>query len=378
LRWTWGIDRAWLYLVAIGLSFGLAWLAYVLVEQPVRRRPLPGFWQLGLTLAAVGLTWNGIELLAYSYRGKLFLGSSADPVPDSENVFKLQPTVPNSKFLFRNCVVEPTSKAAAKSASTAFSSCYGLAGKRTLYLVGDSHAEHLMPMLGEAGNGFFVRAALKNSCLISKNLLIDYQRKKYIDCSGFSIESLDYIAYNSRPGDVVMISTWLNRHLGLIDASGKRNDALTWFESRQIDLTKARVEYVKEMREYAIGLSRKNVKLILVVDVPPLARNPVTCYNAWNLNAREKCLPAIPVSTKIHSDTNLLLSNIARGLHNVYVFDPAKYLFGSANLFGDGRVALLDVSGRLIYSDTHHLTVSASKGLAPSFVKFASRNNLNP
>jgi hypothetical protein len=299
-------------------------------------------------------------------------------VPDSENVFKLQPTVPNSKFLFRNCVVEPASKAAAKSASTAFSSCYGLTGKRTLYLVGDSHAEHFMPMLGEAENGFFVRAALKGSCLISRDLLIDYQKNKYIECSRFSNEALYYIAYNSRPGDVVMISTWLNRHLGLIDANGKRNDALTWFESRQIDLAKARVEYVKEMRKYAVRLSRKNVKLVLVVDVPPLARNPVTCYNAWNFNAREKCLPALPVSRKIHSDTALLLSNIARGLRNVYVFDPAKYLFSSANLFGDGRVTLLDVSGRLIYSDLHHLTVSASKGLAPSFVKFASKNNLSP
>jgi len=371
LRWTWGIDRIWLYLLAIGLSFGLAWLAYVLVEQPVRRRPLPGFWQLGLTLAAVGLTWNGIELLAYSYRGKLFLGSSADPVPDQEIVGKFQPIVPNTRFSVGNCVVDPSNKAAANSASQAFGSCYGLAGERKLYLVGDSHAQHLLPMLGAAADGFSVRAAFKNSCLVSTSLMIDYQRKKYTECSQFSREALDYIASNSRPGDVVLISTWLNRQLGLIDASGKRNDSLAWFNSRQIDLEKARGKYVIEMREYAVGLARKNAKLVLVVDVPPLARSPVAC-NSWNFKIRERCVPALTVSKEIHADTASLLSDISRGLPNVYIFDPAKYLFGN------GNVSVVGASGKINYSDAHHLTVSASKGLALPFVKFAAKNNLSP
>jgi hypothetical protein len=292
-------------------------------------------------------------------------------VPDQEIVGKLQPIVPNTRFFVGNCLVDPSNKAAANSVSQAFGSCYGLAGERKLYLVGDSHAQHLLPMLGAAANGFFVRAAFKGSCLISKDLLIDYQKKKYIECSRFSREALDYIASNSRPGDVVMISTWLNHQLGIIDVIGNRNDALTWFDSRQIDLEKARIKYVKEMREYAVGLARKNAKLVLVVDVPPLARSPVAC-NSWNFKIRERCVPALAVSKKIHADTASLLGDISRGLPNVYVFDPAKYLFGN------GNVSVVGASGKINYSDAHHLTVSASKGLALPFVKFAAKNNLSP
>ncbi|MCP9923478.1 acyltransferase, partial [Synechococcus lacustris] len=76
LRWTYGIDRFWLYSLAIGLSFGLAWLAYVLVEQPVRRRPLSAPFQWGLALIAIITTWIGIDTLGYQYKGKIFLGSS--------------------------------------------------------------------------------------------------------------------------------------------------------------------------------------------------------------------------------------------------------------------------------------------------------------
>ena len=93
LRWTYGIDRFWLYSLAIGLSFGLAWLAYVLVEQPVRRRPLSAPFQWGLSLAALAVTWTGIDALAHTYRGKFFLGSGVDPVP------KLEKIVPQIKKL---------------------------------------------------------------------------------------------------------------------------------------------------------------------------------------------------------------------------------------------------------------------------------------
>lgn len=118
-------------------------------------------------------------------------------------------------------------------------------------------------------------------------------------------------------------------------------------------------------------LPKKNVKLVLVVDVPPLARSPVAC-NSWNLKTREGCVPALAVSKKIHTDTASLLSDISKGLPNVHIFDPAKYLFGN------GNVSVVGVSGKINYSDAHHLTVSASKDLALPFLKFATKNKLIP
>jgi hypothetical protein len=52
--------------------------------------------------------------------------------------------------------------------------------------------------------------------------------------------------------------------------------------------------------------------------------------------------------------------------------ETAKYLFGN------GNVSVFGVSGKINYSDAHHLTVSASKGLALPFFKFATKNKLIP
>jgi hypothetical protein len=371
LRWTYGIDRVWLYLLSIGLSFGFAWLAYVLIEQPVRRKPLAGPWQWGLALAAIGFTWTGIDALGYKYKGKIFLGSSPEPVPENEIIEKNQPMIPGTNFSALNCVVDTWNKHAT-NATKAFGFCSGLGSGNNFYLVGDSHAQHLLPMLGLAlpGRGFQLRAAFKNSCLVSANLYIDYKKKKYHECFDFSAQALNHIIENGRSGDILLLSAWLNRHLGLVDVKGRRNkESLVWVGDRQISLEAAREVYVAEMQGYAAKLLLKNVRVILLVDLPPLARSPVTC-NSKLFGNNKICAPAQKISKKIHSDTLELLNRISSNHKNVYIFDPSRYLFQDLNITHSSP------SGKLIYSDTHHLSVSGSRSLSASFQEFLRENEL--
>lgn len=168
----------------------------------------------------------------------------------------------------------------------------------------------------------------------------------------------------------MLVSTWLNRHLGLVDVKGRRNnESLVWVGDRQISLEAAREVYVAEMQRYAAKLLLKNVRVIFLVDLPPLARSPVTC-NSKFLGSSKICAPAQKISKKIHLDTLELLNKISSNHKNVYIFDPSRYLFQDLN------ITHLDSSGSLIYSDTHHLSVSGSRSLSASFQEFLRVNGL--
>ena len=69
----------------------------------------------------------------------------------------------------------------------------------------------------------------------------------------------------------------------------------------------------------------------------------------------------------------LTLEAVAAGLPNVHVFDPTPYL-----LAPDGRVRYRNDLGKIIYSDSHHLSVSGSRSLAAPFKRFLSQAGLTP
>jgi hypothetical protein len=55
------------------------------------------------------------------------------------------------------------------------------------------------------------------------------------------------------------------------------------------------------------------------------------------------------------------------------VFDPTPYL-----LAPDGRVRYRNDQGRIIYSDSHHLSVTGSRSLAEPFERFLAQAGLVP
>jgi hypothetical protein len=191
-RWTWGIDRAWLYLVAIGLSFGLAWLAYVLVEQPVRRRPLSAPWQWGLALIAIITTWNGIDTLGYKYKGKIFLGSSPEHVPENEKIFGRVENLPKGlKIHAGKCQANPANMSLVASDLPSILDCRKAGtSKGELFLLGDSHAYHMLPAIAIVAKktGKALSFSMMQACLIAPGLTTTFiiTNKPHVACEKFS------------------------------------------------------------------------------------------------------------------------------------------------------------------------------------------------
>ena len=377
LRWTYGIDRVWLYLLAIGLSFGFAWLAYVLIEQPVRRKPLAGPWQWGLALAAIGFTWTGIDALAHPFRGKLFLGSGLDPVPKLEKIAEHRPVIVGTEISDASCSVANWTPYSTAS-RTDFKRCIkaGRPGAAEIFLLGDSHAHHLLPMLDEVTNKSkqAITFTFKSSCLISPDITISFDNKPYEPCRQFAAGEINRAVERLQPGDIVLISTWLNKQLADIDGRGRPNDFPVYVDGRKLSPAKVRDAYIASTRKIAKQLAEKDIQLVLVVDVPILAREPVVC-EAWakllpNREGGTFCSPSAAITAEMQTTLRRSLAQVAKGLPNVHIFDPTDYL-----LFA-GRVQHRRIDGTLQYADSHHLSYSGSKDLAAPFQRFLEAQGL--
>jgi hypothetical protein len=378
LRWTYGIDRVWLYLVAIGLAFGLAWLAYVLIEQPVRRKPLNGPWQWGLALAAIGITWSGIDALAHPFRGKAFLGSEADPVPKIEKIAEHRPVIIGTEISDASCSVANWTPYDIKS-RTDFNRCSkgGRPGVGEIFLLGDSHAHHLLPMLDKVTNktGHSISFTFKSSCLISSSLTVSFDNKPYEPCRQFAAGEIGRAVERLNSGDIVLVSTWLNKQLADIDGRGRVNNFPVYLDGRRLQPNQVRAEYIANTRAIARQLAKKNIQLVLVVDIPALAREPLVC-EAWGMLLPDReggtfCSPSAEITTQMQTTLRSTLAEVAKGLPNVHIFDPTDYLL-SAN-----RVQHRRLNGTLQYADSHHLSYSGSKGLADPFLRFLKAQGLS-
>ena len=379
LRWTTGLELPWQYLLATALSLGLAWLAYRWVEQPLRRRPLPPLPQLGLALAVVIGSWLGIDALAHPYRGQLFLGSNSDPVPRKEKISELRPVIAGTGISDADCGV-PTWAAYGPESRTDFGPCSkpGRAGAGELFLLGDSHAHHLLPMLDAVTErtGQRISFTFKNSCLISPSLTVSFEKKRYEPCRSFAAGELERALQRLAPGDVLVMASWFNRQLGDVTPTGRENDFPVYAGGQRLSPAEVRRRFVADTRALARRLAARGIGLVLVVDVPMLAREPVVCGGWAQLapvaSRAALCSPDAELTGRMQRTVADTLAAAARGLANVHVFDPTPLLLER------GRVRHRLGDGTVIYADSHHLSVSGSRRLAEPFHRFLCSRGLVP
>jgi peptidoglycan/LPS O-acetylase OafA/YrhL len=371
LRWTWGMETWWQYGLAVVGSVVLAVAAYGLVEQPVRRYPLKWWWETGLAVLALGGLWMAIDTLHYSVRGRFFIGTDRDPVPLHERVQEWNPTLPGTR-IDQNCAIPYWTPYSPASRSD-FERCSkpGRPGAGEIFLLGDSHAEHLLPMLDlvTATTGQRITFTNKRSCFIDPQLTLHLNNRPYKPCTDFAAGEMERALERLKPGDIVMISSNLNNYLSSADPGGTSQGQPAYLSGRRLNVAELRQAHILSMRAYAQRLAARGLHLVLVVDNPALAREIVACPK----DSTSSCAPDPAVTAAGQLAVRLTLEAVAAGLPNVHVFDPTPYL-----LAPDGRVRYRNDLGKIIYSDSHHLSVSGSRSLAAPFKRFLSQAGLTP
>lgn len=380
MRRSLGLELAWQYVVAILITLLLAGLAYALVERPVRRHPLPGPWQTLLAFAAIGLTWFGLDRLYYQHRQQMFLGSAINAVPPGEMVHRLDPAIPGTRINTPNCSIAallPYSPAS----RTNFALCSkpGRPGAGELFLIGDSHAQHLLPMLDGATNktGQAISFSFKGACLFSPSMTVIWRGKPYDTCRQFIAGEMQRSLQRLQRGDVIVVSGSFNYYFSARNRSAGGQTSPILLGERSLAATEVRQHFIQDIRRFAAQLEPRGIQLVLVATVPTLAQEIVSC-DRWQppipgLGRGSPCaLPASETSA-MHATMLRTLQLAAAGLPNVHVFDPTPWLLGR-----DGRVRYRLADGRYLYWDSNHLSVSGSKRLAEPFHRFLVQQRLAP
>ena len=368
MRWTTGLDQPVLLLLALGLMVALAWGAYRLIETPCRRWSLPVLWQGVLAAMAVVLTWCGLDALGFTYRGALFQGSRSAFVPKTD------------RFALGGCTVDPwvtygpdTQTDLEKCSQAGASPDAG-----ELFLMGDSHALALLPMLKSATKttGQKLTYSFKGSCFNSASLVPSLNKKPYGPCLDYSLGEFERSFDRLSAGDSVVIGNWFNLYLTDTYVRGKPNTYSYFLDGERVkDHAKVREIYIQDMRNVAKKLSQKGINLIFAVDPPVLVREPVAC-EAWShLQSSDErsllCSPDAKVVAAMQQNQLDTFNAIAKGMPNVAVFDLTdEFLL-------NGRVTHLLPDGKLRYFDSHHVTISGSQALAPRFLEFLRANRLD-
>lgn len=381
LRWTWGLQSPGPMLAAVVLTFLLAVVAFVLVERPTRRHPLPAARQMLLALLALAGTWVGIDALAHPLRGRLFLGRSADPVPAAELPWTYPGRDPLRPLLQAPCIVAPWPEMdGGRSLRPDYTVCRrpGRPGRGELFLLGDSHAQALLPMLDEVGarSGKALTYAFKSGCLISSSLTVTYMDgRRYEPCRRFAAAELDRAMERLRPGDAVVITSWLSHYLGDVEPGGGASRQVLHRGGERLSPAEARSAYVEDLRRLGARLAARDLHLVLLVDVPSLARDPSVC-ESWSMlpgqDPRALCAPAAAVTARLQASQGRVLEAAARGLPNVHVFDSTPWFLEN------GRVRYRLEDGTLLFSDSHHLSVSGGRRLVAPFLRFLESADLVP
>ncbi len=382
LRRSFGLDALWQYITAVALTLLFAGLAYGLVERPVRRHPLPALWQTLLGLMALLGTWFGLDSLYNTYRPKMYLGISTNPVPVREWIHMLDPIIPGTGISSKNCSIDTWTPYSSRS-RTDFALCSkpGRPGAGEIFLVGDSHAQHLLPMLDQVTShtGQAISFSFKGACLFSPTIAVTWKNRVYDTCRQFAAGEIERSLERLNAGDIIVVSGAFHSYFNTGDPSGSTFAVPAYRNGRRLSAASLRDSFVSDIRRLGTRLAAKRIQLVLVGDAPVLAHDVIDC-DRWQpplpgLSRRgTSCAHPADQTRSMQRTMMQTLERAAAGLPNVHVFDPTPLLLDPAT----GKVAYKRGVGRYNYWDSSHLTATGSRGLSAPFLAFLKKYDFVP
>ncbi len=221
--------------------------------------------------------------------------------------------------------------------------------EKTVYLVGDSHADHLLGMVTEAFSNTKYKVRNLNMEDGIDFPYISFQPKQ-------TPSSLDFIEQKSSQGDIVILAF----HRGLLNPI-RDGHLLLEATPKVTDKTK---NLILSLNSFAANVSDRGVTLILVRDTPLMnsVQTSEACSLQFKLFSKSGCRVsrALDVHTRYLQD--FAFSVVDDGNRNVMAWDPLPYLYGSSEY-----LEVLNEKNEYLMWDWNHITQTTSKNLALFF-----------
>jgi peptidoglycan/LPS O-acetylase OafA/YrhL len=221
--------------------------------------------------------------------------------------------------------------------------------KAFVYLVGDSHADQLEPM---------VKKSFSNHLYFVKNINLENGRDFPFGDFGSNgnSASLEFIKNNAKKRDVVILTF----HRGHLNPSRDAHIAL----DKEIEITETTRNLMANLENFSKELHRLGVKIILVKDTPLMnsIQTSESCALQNKILGSNGC--TITNGQDLHTRylQDYAFDYVASRNRNVVAWDPFDYVYKTSKVFNPFKT-----DGSYTMWDWNHITPSYSVELAPIF-----------
>lgn len=371
-RWTIGLHW-WSIPFQIALIFFLSIVSFRWVETPFRQK---FFFKRRLKTLLFGsgliVSISGILLTLDQFpKGKLYQGNYRDATGDdySEHFSATRQKCNANEYTTFNCLINSKTEK-----------------KQTLLLFGDSHAGHIIPLLGEVYSKTDIRMNITTfgnypSIVESNNqgLTKNNSQKK--------ISKVDKLYKNFiselKDNDIVILSSRWEHYLyeDFYNLPHKSRRRLLFSDNGQpIDSEEVFQIFEQKIEKIAIDLKDKNLKLIIFAPLPVFkgSQNPSpswACTKEWfrpllNKNCSAKYQESRKNIEKRNIKINEVFNRLKKKNKNIYIYDPFNLLCPSETICSTINNDII------LFRDDDHLSRDGAKYLLPSFIDFLKINEL--
>jgi peptidoglycan/LPS O-acetylase OafA/YrhL len=340
MRWTVGLERWTLMLLAVVISLTLALISFHLIENPFRHsgmlkgisnRVKIGAGLLAVTISMVGSNW------LFSHRSDLSLsvtGQRYDWYPLEES-----------------------------SGSSGESTNHKPLQGRTIFVVGNSHAGAYIPLLKKTSQELGLRTVISNQGKCAMGLLIEPVRER-TGCLEVEQAFLRQLQQEAKPGDLVFLAS-----LRLPRFTDQWTTSLTEAELLQ----QQQSPKAKQLRQLglhetaALIASLRALGLQVMVDRPkPIFRAVAFRCSDWFNRGNPACAPGFSVDRSFVEELSqpvlAQMRYLQKATPELVVWDPLPVLCPqtSCEVFRQGRP---------LFFDADHLSGYGNRLLYASFVE---------
>jgi peptidoglycan/LPS O-acetylase OafA/YrhL len=332
-RWTIGIHW-WSVPFQITILLGLAGASHRWIETPLRKSKWLGKrWQTIATGGALAIGSSAIVFIGKQEVGKIYTGENVN-----ESLITDQRNYNGSERFFngQNCHQSDSAFRLEKSIDPC---TVGQERKSTIFLAGNSHADHFRKTLFMLSqhSGYSVASITVSACVFPHT-------EAQSHCSNRSQRSIeDWIAKRSRRGDIVFISNFYP------DKEGKNSPD---------------VSFANAINVFSEKMKSRGVRVAAILPLAQFDRTMKQCmpqwFNKWNLFACRK-------------DKHAVLRQRSYSYKNFFrLIDKTILLYDPLPSLCPGKTCwMTDKWNKPLYSDSHHISDYANEVYVyPHFARF--------
>jgi len=249
-----------------------------------------------------------------------------------------------------------------------------LGDRQRLFVLGDSHALALMPLLQRLHEELPLQIShlSRGGCPLPPSA----SGHESTGCWAFGQQAMAATLEAAKPGDLVLIHNYFRSHFGAgADTRSMQIDG----QGRNVVDSAAKVAYYHQaLDQLAARLANRGVRLVIVAGMPrfmDLRLDPNLCVKEWFRPTLTKaCGQQLVQTLAFHRSENAainrVLAAVAARHRNVQIFDP------TTALCPEGLCRTHDQDGTLLYRDRDHLNEQGVLMMARDLRRLLERNYL--